>query len=39
MKMSRTPTVIPPYVDFEIRRGLRYAKATAKERILWIGRN
>jgi tRNA(fMet)-specific endonuclease VapC len=27
------PIVIPPYVDFEIRRGLRYANATAKERI------
>ena len=28
-----TTIVIPPYVDFEIRRGLRYANATAKERI------
>jgi len=28
-----TPIIIPPYVDFEIRRGLRYANATAKERI------
>jgi len=27
------PIIIPPYVDFEIRRGLRYANATAKERI------
>jgi len=26
------PIIIPPYVDFEIRRGLRYANATAKER-------
>jgi len=25
--------VIPPYVDFEIRRGLRYANATAKEKL------
>ncbi|MCL1819524.1 MAG: DUF4411 family protein [Oscillospiraceae bacterium] len=28
-----TSIIIPPYVDFEIRRGLRYANATAKERI------
>jgi len=27
------PIIIPPYVDFEIRRGLRYADATAKEKI------
>jgi predicted nucleic acid-binding protein len=27
------PIIIPPYVDFEIRRGLRYANATAKEQI------
>jgi tRNA(fMet)-specific endonuclease VapC len=27
------PIVIPPYVDFEILRGLRYANATAKERV------
>jgi len=27
------PIIIPPYVDFEIRRGLRYANATAKEKI------
>jgi len=30
---QRTPIIIPPYVDFEIRRGLRYANATAKEKI------
>ena len=24
--------IIPPYVDYEIRRGLRYTNATAKER-------
>ena len=28
-----TPVIIPPYVDFEIRRGLRYANATAKEKM------
>ena len=28
-----TPIIIPPYVDFEIRRGLRYSNAIAKERI------
>jgi len=27
------PIIIPTYVDFEIRRGLRYANATAKERM------
>ncbi|MCL2096082.1 MAG: PIN domain-containing protein [Oscillospiraceae bacterium] len=27
------PIIIPPYVDFEVRRGLIYAKATAKELI------
>ena len=25
------PIIIPPYADYEIRRGLRYANATAKE--------
>ena len=25
--------VIPPYVDFEIRRGIKYANAIAKERV------
>ena len=33
MLAQGTPIIIPPYVDFEIRRGLRYANATAKERI------
>jgi len=33
MLMRGTPIIIPPYVDFEIRRGLRYSNATAKERI------
>ena len=33
MLMLGIPIIIPPYVDFEIRRGLRYANATAKERI------
>ena len=33
MLMQGMPIIIPPYVDFEIRRGLRYANATAKERI------
>ena len=26
------PITIPPYVDFEVRRGLRYSNAVAKER-------
>ena len=29
---QRTRIAIPPYVDYEIRRGLRYVNATAKER-------
>ena len=33
MLVQGTPIIIPPYVDFEICRGLRYANATAKERI------
>jgi len=33
MIMLGTLIIIPPYVDFEIRRGLRYANATAKEKI------
>jgi len=33
MMVQGTSIIIPPYVDFEIRRGLRYANATAKERI------
>ena len=27
------PIIIPPYVDFEVRRGLRYSNATTKEKI------
>ena len=33
MLSQAIPIIIPPYVDFEIRRGLRYANATAKEKI------
>jgi len=33
MLVRGTPIIIPPYVDFEIRRGLRYANATGKEKI------
>ena len=33
MLVQGIPIIIPPYVDFEIRRGLRYANATAKEKL------
>jgi len=36
MLIQGTPIIIPPYADFEIRRGLRYADATAKEKIYQI---
>jgi len=30
---KKIPIIIPPYVDFEILRGFKYANATGKEKI------